>query len=136
MTDLIEGLKAFLLADPGVSSLTTNVFDEEIPVNRDKDMPFKCVIIRAGGGSNTFGKTLPIGDSRVNFLSYAETPHLAATLDGAVYNALKNLTPSIWAHTYIHWCKQLVGPIGLRDTSLQWPYVVSSWQALASDITV
>lgn len=138
MTDVVEALRAVLLADSNLAELVSiRIFDTELPVSNDLSMPEKCVVIRAAGGANTFGRgTLQLNDGRVNFISYGETPHLAATVDGAVFSVLKPMTARVSFKTYLHWAKQIAGPIPLRDPDYQWPYVTSSWQILASDITV
>lgn len=138
MIDIVEAIRMVLLADATILELTSGrVFDTELPVNEDPHMPRKCVLVRAAGGSNGLGRgTLQINDTRFNILSYGETRHLAATVDTAVYDVLKPLSPSVWASTYLHWCKSASGPIPQRDPDLQWPYVVRSWEVLASDITV
>lgn len=138
MTDLIEGIRAILLADPTVSTQTAGrVFDNEFPVSYDTSMPQRSVIIRASGGSNQYGQgTLQLRDRRFHTITYGETAHLASVVDTAVSDCLKLFTPGIWAHTYIHWVKLAVGPVSMRDPDLLWPYLTSSYNVLASEITV
>jgi hypothetical protein len=146
--DIPYALQDFLSADAGVqanvrqgfswpSDAPYGVFLLELDESMDTVMPIECVVLRASGGPPTYGSgTLELNDQRLGIFCYGATPHLAYNLYGAVYNALKNLTPSIHKSTYVHWAKPEVKGTNLRDPNLQWPYVLSSWQVLASDLTI
>lgn len=138
MPDLTQAVIAVLLADGPTQALVDGrVFDYELPLGEDFQMPVKCVVVRYAGGANRLGQgTLQINDSNLNVLAYGETPHLAAVVQEAVYQCLKPLQPGVRAGTYLHWCKPSVMPIPMRDPDTQWPYSVARWEALASDLTV
>lgn len=137
MTDLIEGLKAYLAQDPGVSALTPTplIYDEELDLSEDINMPTKVIVLMRGGGAGG-PATLQYSVPRVNVRCYGETSHLAMTVYEAVKLALKNLDPSIWAGTYIHYVSLVTDAIPYRDPVTQWPYNVSSWQTMMADQTV
>lgn len=138
MMDVPFAIQQYLLTIEEVTELVgSNIFLLEIPQSSDLTEPFMCTVVRAGGGAARYGSgTLELNDLRIVMASYGPTLHLAYNIDGAIYEALKTLTPSVWGSTYLHWVKPAVRPIALRDPDLQWPYVVSSWQTLASDITI
>lgn len=129
ITNLV-GNKVYLL-ELG-ADVCTGVVDPTI----EQQMPFECVVIKAAGGPALHGQVLPLNDLHLDIISYGQTAHLAYNVDSAVYQALKYLKPSIWANTYLHWAKPLTRAIQLRDPTTEWPYVVSVWQTLASDVTI
>lgn len=136
MTDLIEGLKAFLAQDAGVTALAPVplIYDEEIDISQDVNMPTKAIVLIRGGGTSpaTLQYTVP----RVNVRCYGETPHLAMVVYEVVKLALKNMTPGVWHGTYIHWARMAADAIPFRDPDTQWPYNVSSWHCMMADQTV
>jgi hypothetical protein len=125
--DAVEALKAALLADSQVSSLTSgNVFDRELPYAQDFSMPIKCVVIRPSGGPPG-PATLPLQLLRLNTMCYGETPHLAGSVLRAVYMALNDLKPKTYAGAFVYSCMVSSGEIALRDPDEHWPYSLMSW---------
>lgn len=134
--DLIEGLCAVLLADgPTAAEVGTAVFDTELAESFDVNMPANAIVIRPHGGPHP-DASLQINVTRVQLMTFGATVHLAHVVYVAAYNALKNLTPSVWQGTYIHSCKPQAGPTPYRDATLQWPYLISMWLVTASDIGI
>lgn len=138
--DVIEAIMGVLAADAAVSALLAGgggIWDTELDVGEDVNMPRPNIVVRSGGGANTYGHgTLQISDFRVTVICYSNTPHLAKTLYTAVHNALKGMRPTVVAGTNVKWCNPSGGPISLREPHQQWPYVVSSWQVLASELAI
>jgi len=125
--DACEALKAVLLADATVSSLTAgNIFDRELPYAEDFSMPIKCVVLRPAGGPPG-PATLPFQILRITTMCYGETPHLAGRVLGAVYMVLNNLTPRVYNNTLVYSCMVSTGEISLRDPDEHWPYSLMSW---------
>jgi hypothetical protein len=142
--DIPYAIQLALQADPNVSAIVgTNIFLLQLPETMEPSsigptaMPQPCAVVMAGGGGARYGgETLQLNDQRINVLAYGPTAHLAWVLSEAIYIALKNLTPKTWGHTFLQWVKPSVKGTLLEDPDLQWPYVVSSYQALASDLTM
>lgn len=101
----------------------------------DLIMPVECVLLRSAGGLGGFS-TLELNDQHMAIGCYGGTSHLAWNLDSAVYTALKNLTPSVWAKTYLHWAKASTRGNAVVEPTTQWPLVISVWQIRASDLTI
>jgi hypothetical protein len=119
----------------GANGPVNGVFLMELDEAMDSVMPIECVLVRAAGGAGGY-LTLQLNDQRLVTYSYGATMHLAWNLDGAVYSALKNLTPSVWAKTYLHNVHPAQRGNELREPNLQWPYILSIWQVRASDLTI
>lgn len=152
--DVPYAIQTYLQADAGVQAAITppsqiapgfawppcgsgGIFLLELDPAVDAYMPFECVVVDAGGGAPGFGAgSLAVNEMRILISCYGRTIHLAYVLSMAVYQALKHLANVIERHTYVQWCRPLTGSNALRDPDTQWPYVVSSWQALASDLTI
>src|SRR6516164_7407529 len=107
--DVPYAIQQFLAADLGVQasvragyawpvSMPNGVALLDLDESVDAAMPIETVLVRVGGGSGGY-TTLQLDDQRLVTFSYGATMHLAWNLDGAVYAALKNLTPGIWAKT-------------------------------------
>lgn len=144
--DIPYAIQQFLAADPGVQACVragfswparaaNGVFLMELDQSIDDDMPIECVLVRAGGGAGGY-TTLQLNDQRIVTFCYGANLHLAWNLDGAVYAALKNLEPSVWASTYLHWVHPSTRGTELVEPNLQWPYILSIWQVRASDLTI
>jgi len=144
--DIPYAIQQFLAADPGVQACVrknfswparspNGVFLLELDESMDDNMPLECVLVRAGGGPGGYA-TLQLNDQRIVTFCYGNTMHLAWNLDGAVYAALKNLEPSVWAKTYLHYANPSSRGTELTEPNLQWPYILSIWQVRASDLTI
>jgi len=144
--DIPYAIQQFLAADPGVQASvragfawpTTGphgVFLLELDQSIDNNMPIECVLVRAGGGPGGY-TTLQLNDQSVVTFCYGQTLHLAWNLDGAVYAALKNMQPGVWAKTYLHYANPSTRGTELIEPQLQWPYILSIWQVRASDLTI
>jgi len=144
--DIPYAIQQLLAADPGVQAAVrasfawpstgrNGVFLLELDQSINDDMPIECVLVRAGGGPGGY-TTLQLNDQRVVTFCYGQTLHLAWNLDGAVYAALKNMQPSVWAKTYLHYANPSIRGTELIEPQLQWPYILSTWQVRASDLTI
>lgn len=133
--DVLEGLRLYLLANESVSTLTEMIFEPELALSEDDVMPQAVVVLKSSGGAGS-PLQIQINKRRLITMCYGATPHLANSLDDVVYLALKALSPSVWAQTYIHTCNEGSGPIGLRDPETQWPYTTRTYTVIASDLTV
>jgi len=137
LPDPIGALVAVLKADPTVSQLTDLVFGAELPAAENTAMPQQCVVIKPSGGAQQLGGGYQqFSDQRVDVFCYGETPHAAYTLHTAVRLALKQLQRTSQGKTLLHWCRTAGGPLNLRDPKTEWPYTISSFQVLASEIAL
>lgn len=136
--DHIEALVTYLKLDADVTSVATaRIFGGELPEGETPFMPRSAVVLLHAGGLGAIGSGVQrYGDVRVDVRTYGATPKLASDVWRAVHPALKNLLREVHAETLLHWAKPSGGPISLRDPDTHWPYVLSSWQVLRSEVVV
>jgi len=137
MPDSLEALVTYLRNDDGVASLCEGrVWRPELP-NAD-GMPQPTVVVRRSGGGVLVGagSYLSVHDERIDINAYGSTPGEAAKVSSAVFAALKSLRRQVSDETLVHWAIPEMAPMSLRDPDTEWPYEVSSWQVLISEVEV
>lgn len=136
--DLIGALVTALKADSGVAAVVgTRVFGGHLPDSETSSMPRACVVIQYAGSPNIYGSgAQEYGDKRVDVRSYGATPFEANRLWRTVHPALKTLTREVHSQTLVHWVKPVGGPNDLREPDTDYPFVLSTWWVLMSEIAV
>lgn len=134
--DPILAVMALLAADTDVAALVSGrVYGMELPEADDVSMPrYALVVTLAGGNLLTGGTWSEYGDPRFDVFAYGATRLEANQLYRAAHVALKAMTRVKHASVLLHWARPAGGPIPLRDPDTTWPYVLSTWQVLLSEV--
>jgi len=132
--DVIGALRSFVLADPGVSALTTNVYAGSLPrsVQEGSSPPTAVILRRAGGGS--LGQTNNFGDKRVDVDCYGANEKAASDLFDAVYAALKGMGTTVENQVLLHWAICVADGTSGHDPQTTWPVCIGTFQVLASEM--
>jgi len=135
MPDPIYAICEYIRDDPTIQALplVNDPFPVELPTSVDVQMPAKMVVVKPHGGPED-PAPLQINYTRIQVQCFAETAHLAYVVDWTVFLVLKDLAHVVRAGTYIHNCIRMSGPTPFRDPELQWPYSLSTWRLMASDL--
>lgn len=106
-------------------------------------MPTECIVIRRAGGYGLFGNThVPIGDPRLDILSYGQTYLDADGIAAEIVNALKALrggvftSPDSGIRTRLYWARIEAGPMPVTDPETDWPCAVVSAQVAHLELAV
>ena len=133
MTDILDALRAYLLADDAVAALCeSRVFAVELPQAQASTMPRSCVVITCAGGPEKRG-TDRIVRGRFDAHSYGETHHLAGQLDRAMYDALRRVRATRVGEVLLYNVLPSAGPMPMRDTDEGWPVFVRSMTVAADE---
>lgn len=132
--DIIGALRAFLLADAGVTAITTNVYAGSLPrsVIEANATPTCVILRRAGGGS--IGSPNNFGDKRIDVDCYGVNEKAASDLYDAVYAALKGLQRKVVNQVLLHWANCVADGTSGHDPQTTWPVCVGSFQVLAAEV--
>jgi hypothetical protein len=132
--DVVGALRAFLLADAGVSAITTNVYAGSLPrsVSEGTEAPTAVILRRAGGGS--LGQTNRFGDKRIDVDCYGVNEKAASDLFDAVYAALKGMGTTVVNQVLLHWAICVADGTSGHDPQTTWPVCVGTFQVLASEV--
>ena len=141
MPDPLVAILTFLKADAGVAAIAaTRVFGEEIPQDQVTTVAtgetiLQTVVVRRSGAEPSVGDASRVKFSRPRFdvFSYGETPHRAAALDLACYEALKQMEPTVQGTCRLHDAVLLSGPIAMREPDTQWPLVWRSYAVAVAE---
>lgn len=138
MVDPILALRSFYLADPDVAAFVgTRVFGGDLPASEAQHMPRQALIIQDAGSLGVFGESNNFGDLRIDLKCYGATPYQAWQVRQAVKQASKHrLLRVVSEGVLLHWARQAGGTGHLRDADTGWPFHVTSWQVLASEVEV
>lgn len=135
MPDPVKALMAFLAADTDIAALVSGrVFGGELPETEIADMPRSCIVITHAGGGSIGAGWVNYTDLRFDVFAYGATRLEAARLWRAVHRALKLFHREVWETVLLHWARQAGGPTPLRDPDTTFPYVLSTWQVLLSEV--
>lgn len=135
MPDPILALMAQLTDDSDVVSLAGTRIYGEMPESDAALMPRPSLVIRHAGSSNSFGNGwCEYGDLRFDVVAYGDTTYTAGALWRAVHRCLKGMAREVREGTLLHWARPAGGPTSLYDPDTQWPFVLSTWQVLLSEV--
>jgi hypothetical protein len=136
MIDAIAAVNAYLTQHPLITGMpVAGIYNNELAIGADVTMPAKVVVIKPHGAASD-PAPLYINEPYLAIQCFGETAHLAFMVEETVFLALKGLTPSVWASTYIHSVIRLSGPVPGRDVTDQWPFSTARFRVLASDLTI
>jgi hypothetical protein len=132
--DVTGALRTFLLADAGVSALTTQVYAGSLPreIQGLPDSPTAVVLRRAGGG--IIGAVNRFGDKRMDVDCYGTNEKAASDLFDAVYAALKGMGTTVVGQVLIHWAICTADGTSGHDPQTTWPVCVGTFQVLAAEV--
>lgn len=132
--DPIAGIRAFLLADTSVDTITAGrVFGGELPRTENVDMPRTCIVLAPAGGG-AFGRAFEsYGDVRVDVICYGATKQEAWSVLIAARWAFKQMRRSVQNTVLLHWARESAGGTLGEDPETQWPTAVCSFQVLAAE---
>lgn len=133
MIDVTGALRTFLLANSGVSTLTTDVFGYELD---DITMPAKAVVIQPSGGTPLAAGYARIASQRFDLKCYGETPYQAGLLMDAVHDALKQMVRTTVGDALLHCAEFAGGRVNSREPRLEWPFVFESFQVFFAESAV
>lgn len=139
MPDHIAALRQLLLNDTELRALCGDrVYGgTRLPDRIIGAMPTNAVVLAYSGGVGAIGiGAQSYGDVRVDATAYGPTEGDAAAVYRAVHVALKGFQRRVFAGMLLHWARPAGGPLSLRDPDAGWPFVLSSWQVLASETPV
>lgn len=126
-----EDLRALL----GDESNGYRIYGEELPIDAPKDMPKKSLVVRRAPGVPPY-RHLQLDRGGIQVGCFAETLFEAARLAREVAEVTKYMSRKVYDGTLLH----SLDPIGqsepLLDPETKWPYVVLSYEFLASETQV
>ena len=134
--DPTAAVVAYLLGRTDVANLVgVRVYGVEIPGEEIVNMPQKLVAIKpTGGGVHRGYAHYSVG--RFDVLSYGETPFEAQRVELVVRDTLKNMPRATANHTVLEWASVEGGPLALRDPDAHWPFVLTVYNVMSSDVEV
>lgn len=136
MTDILEAMIEILKANAGVSDLVGDrVYGEELSRDEIKNMPRKNVALVSAGGPEKI-QTSSTVNRRFDVWCYGETIYDAATLDRAVYDAIKAIENITVVDVLIHSAGISGGPRKYRDPESEWPAMIRSISVNADERNV
>lgn len=137
-SDPLGAVLAVLAGDSRVDALVSGrVFGGELPAQQVAAMPQPAIVIRGSGGVAALGGgDLPIVPQRLDLYAYGAEPYDARMLYATAHLALKAVHQRVVNGTRLYWCQPAGGPLDLRDPDREWPYTLSAWQILVSDVLV
>lgn len=135
--DPLIAVIAYLKGDADVTAITgDDVYGNRLPEALDPVMPrFALLVTHAGGGALGTGWQ-DWTDLRFDLTAYGPTEYEANRLWRAAHRCMKQLAHAVSGGVLLHWARQAGGPNALRDPDTTWPYTVSSWQVLLSEVEV
>lgn len=133
--DLIGAIVAlFSSRAPITAKVSTRIFGGELPSRVADEMPTPAIVVRRSGSVGAFGQAWQeYGDARVDIFYYGATPGDAEALYRTANPELKQLTREVYASCLLHWAREAGGGTQLRDPDTDWPYILASYQLLASE---
>jgi hypothetical protein len=157
--DRIVAIMTVLGADPDVAALVQGrVYRNRIPDFQIGKMPRNLLIVRPNGGGGGYGGGyMQLSDQRVEVLAFGHSEESTYAIYLAVHALLSQLTRRTVGDCVLHCCNKVGGPISLFDPGLMlpepprldvaisargadpttyWPYTLSAWQVVASEIPV
>ena len=132
--DVVGAVIAVLRAENVEAS--DRVWYAELPKSEHAAMPRKNVVVRKAGGFTADRARVRYQHQRVDIFCYGETPKEAATLELAVYDALKQMVPYDEGACRIWDAEVSSGAIDLREQETQWPLVFRSYVIAAAEVAV
>lgn len=132
--DLLSALLAILKRDDDLIALIgTRAYGEELPEFEASAQPRAMLFVRRQPGPTAIGGYVDLERPGFELACFGETPAQAAEVHREASRVLKNIRREVSEEVLVH-SAQLVGsPQALREGQSQWPYVVSSWEVLASE---
>lgn len=140
VTDALPALIGIVGADSAVQALVggappnDRIFGLELPKSEASSMPRKALVIKMSGGPGR-EDYIEIGTVRYDFLHYGKTPFEARKLWRTVHPVMKQISRQLNSSVLIHSAIGSGGPISLRDGDTDWPFILSSWLVVASELT-
>lgn len=135
MADPVVALMGVLKGDGNVAALAgESVFGTMLPEAMDTSMPAYALVVRQAGGGSLGSGFESWGDQRFDVFCYGGDTVQARGLWRAVYAVMKPLTPVVSAGVKLMWARSAGGPTPLIDPDVGWPYVLSTWQVLLTEV--
>jgi hypothetical protein len=128
--DLVAGLVALLLLDPGVQAqAAARVWGGEVPEAEAARMPRSALVVAPSGGiSLTAGSFAEHDTARVDLFGYGATQCEASRVLAAGALAMRRINRAVSGNVLIHWAQPAGGGTGGRDPTLAWPRAFQSFQ--------
>jgi hypothetical protein len=135
--DVIGAVRQHLLADSALNTLVSGrIYGQELPRDQNQYMPRKAVVIRSSGGPAQMG-TIPVGDVRIDFRCYGESPLEAMKVFRTVFPRMKFGTMrKAYGSALLHSARQDSGPINLLEPDVEWPFQFSAWMVKMAEIPI
>lgn len=112
---------------------SVRVFGVEVPKGEAELMPRKCIVVRQSGLGGQGGGYAKIQRTLIDIACYGETPIQAELLRLEVHKYLKDFRRQLSEGFLLHSFDLVNGPLPLRDSVTDWPFVMSTWRCLASE---
>jgi len=126
-----------LLESPIVQQLAADrVYGGSVPETvAANELPPTIVVAHAGAGFESPGSSdyIPMTTARVDVWAYADSEAAAERLSLAAHHALKNWRRGIIRGHRVEWVNHNNGPVILRDTSVGWPALITTYTILIGD---
>jgi hypothetical protein len=117
-----------------IAQVATRVFGEELPRSEVGSMPRKAITLHSNGGRYD-QDDLIVSPYRINTHCYGATVYEALQVDLVVYEFFKNLKRrGIATGGGVLLANAETGPFTLRDPDTTWPYVLTTYRCLVSEI--
>ena len=132
--DPLTAVQAYLKADADVATqVDTRVFGGGVPAGENASMPRKAIVVRPAGGIG-LRSWAPLGQPRVDVLSYGGTEYEARQVHWAAHEALRDLYRQVHGNVLLHHATPGGGPLSLREDGTDWPFVLSTWVVMANEV--
>jgi len=110
------------------------IFGQEIPLKTSEGVIPPTVCVRHGEGQGDFGGYVPLEKLGFIVACTAESAARADELRRAVANCLKNYRRHVIQNVLIHSYSQVGSPRYTRDPDTEWPYALTTWKCVASEV--
>lgn len=128
LPDPIGDIRNLLLADAGVTAITSLVYGGELPEEEAANMPQAAVVIAPSGGLGRL-KTMLTRTIRVDTTCYGATLHDSWNLHLAVREALETMSRPTGSVKTIEMASEAANA---RDSVKQWPTCYASYTVLTT----
>ncbi len=142
MADLHEAVMKVLKEPQAIFDLigddvtrAARVFGIEIPKSEieKKLMPRKAIVVRQSGLAGQSRGFVRVQRTLIDVACYGETPYEAELLRLKVNRFLKDFRRRMSEGFLLHSFDLVNGPIHVRETVTEWPYVLETWRCMASE---
>lgn len=137
IADPITTLRAYLLTQSTVTTVTNRVFGEELPGSEAEHMPRETIVLATSGGRAGLGASsnMDVGNYAIAVRCYQKTLYEARALDRIVFEAMMAINRwAVVGQGGLHYAVQDSGPFVMREPETDWPFALSTYNVMTGEV--